>query len=201
MTFAPGDSPFHVKGGVYLGTQKFFESQVEGGVAALYAQIQDEQLLAFIQQKFLPSSWYDVLPVVQLIKAESSVVGLSVAQYLRKRTLFQVEADMGGVYRVLLKLMSPESVVLRLPRLLTQIFDHGSTEARIAEPGLIESTMIGFPACLWSWYSTAFEVYSEVAVTRAGGKKAAAIARPPEPMGSQAGIDLIRFRVDVRWEP
>jgi hypothetical protein len=200
MSFAPGESPFHVKGGIYLGTVKFFTRQVEGGLEALYKEIEDPALLAFIQQKFLPSSWYDVLPVAPLIRAEARAMKLTTMQYLRQRTQFQVREDIGGVYRMLLKLISPESVAMRLPRLLTQIFDHGSAEARLVEPGHIESTLSGYPKILWEWYSTAFEIYSETAIGLAGGKKASSLARPPEDMGESDGVPLIRFRMDARWE-
>jgi hypothetical protein len=200
MAFAPGESPFHVKGGVYLGTIKFFTRQVEGGVEALHKEIDDPRLLAFIQQKFLPSSWYDVLPVAPLIRAEARAMKLTTMQYLKQRTAFQVREDIGGVYRMLLKLISPESVAMRLPRLLTQIFDHGQSEARLVEPGWIESTLSGYPKILWEWYSTAFEIYSETAIGLAGGKKVSALARPPDDMGEQDGVPLIRFRMDARWE-
>jgi hypothetical protein len=199
--FAPGESPFRVKGGIYLGTLKYFEKEVPGGVAALHAQIEDGKLRAFIEQKFLPSGWYDVLPVAQLIRAEARALNLTVANYLRKRTVFQVEQDIGGIYRFLLAILSPESVATRLPRLLTQIFDHGTTEVRLVEPGWLESTMGGFPALLYDWYSTAFEVYTETALHKAGGKKILALVRPPEPEGQKDGVDLIKFRVDARWEP
>jgi hypothetical protein len=198
--FAPGESPFHVKGGIYLGTIKFFTRQVEGGIAALHEQIDDPRLLAFIQQKFLPSSWYDVLPVAPLIRAEARAMKLTTTQYLRQRAAFQVREDIGGVYRMLLKLISPESVAMRLPRLLTQIFDHGSVEANLVEPGFIQSTMSGFPKILWEWYSTAFEIYSETAIGLAGGQKPSSLARPLEDMGSADGVPLIRFRMEARWE-
>lgn len=200
IPFAPGESPFHVKGNLYAGTQKFFASQVPGGLEALYKEIDDPALLAFIQQKFLAASWYDVLPVVPLIRAESRTMRLPIAAYLRHRAVFQAKQDIGGVYRFLLKLVSPEKVGLRLPNLLSQIFDFGKNEALSPEKGRIETTLHGYPGVLWEWYSTAFAVYSETALTLAGAKRAAVVARPPENERIEHGVQLVRFRIDCRWE-
>jgi hypothetical protein len=136
---------------------------------------------------------------VGLIKAESRVFGLTVRQYLIRRSVFQAQVDIGGVYRVLLKLVSPEAVAMRLPRMLTQIFDHGASDVRKLEPGWIESLLSGFPRVLWDWYSTAFEIYTQTALSAAGAKQVTALVRDPESDGEQHGVELIKFRVDARW--
>ena len=84
-----GTGPFHVKGVIYLGTQKYFLEQVPDGMARLTETIEAPELRAFIQQKFLPSSWYDVLPVAPLIRAEAEVSQLSVREYMQRRAAFQ----------------------------------------------------------------------------------------------------------------
>jgi hypothetical protein len=197
--FPPGESPFHVKGGVYLGTQKYFAAQVPGGFEALCAEIKDDALRAFIQQKFLPSSWYDVLPVYELVRAESRAVGQTVARYLHDRAVYQVEQDIGGVYRFLLKLASAESVALRLPRMLTQILDFGEHDARVLGPGRVEAELRGYPAMLWEWYASGFQVYSERALQLAGARDVAVLVRDHEPDGARDGVELIRFRMDCQW--
>jgi hypothetical protein len=197
--FAPGESPFHVKGGIYLGTQKYFAAEVEGGVEALWAEIRDPALLAFIQQKFLPSSWYDVLPVYELIRAEARALKLTIARYLQQRARFQVEQDIGGVYRFLLKIVSADSVALRLPRMLTQVLDFGAHEAKQVGPGRVEAQLTGYPAMLWEWYANAFQVYSERALDLAGARDATVLVRQPEPDGARDGVELIRFRMDCQW--
>src|SRR6185312_17279254 len=113
MTAAPspppfGESAFHVKGVIYLGTRAFFDAQVPGGYAGLVSAIHDPALRAFFTQPFLASSWYDVLPVAPLIEIEARVMGLSLEDYLGRRTLFQADRDMGGVYKYLLRAAYPE---------------------------------------------------------------------------------------------
>src|SRR6478736_448451 len=99
-----GTGPFHVKGVLYLGTQKYFQTEVPGGLERLAETLDDPSVKAFIQQKFLPSSLYDVLPVAPLIRAEAEVCHQTVPSYLRKRAAFQAREDISGVYRWLLKL-------------------------------------------------------------------------------------------------
>ncbi len=198
--FAPGESPFHVKGVVYAGTHKYFAGQVDGGLDALWAELDDPALRAFMQQKFLAGGWSDVLPVAPLIRAEARALRLSVPHYLRKRSEFQAKDDIGGVYRFLLKIISPESVANRLPRLLTQIFDFGNHEINAIDNAHIEVTLTGFPMMLWPWYSTAFEVYSQTLLTLAGGKNVTALVRDPAPIAADRGVELCQFQILCRWD-
>src|SRR5690349_3398739 len=98
-----------------MGTKAFFAAKVPGGLQELYRSIDDPELLAFIQQKFLPCAWYDVLPVVPLIRAEAKAMRHSVRRYLQLRSGYQAHQDLSGVYRFLLKIASTEAVALRLP--------------------------------------------------------------------------------------
>jgi len=198
--YAPGKSPFHVKGGIYLGTGKYFAAVVPGGMEALYAQIDDPLLLAFIQQKFLPSSWYDVLPVAPLIRAEARAVGIGVADYLKARTVFQAKEDIGGIYRFLLKLVSPESACLRLPGLLSQIFDFGSHQSKRMGPTHLEFTLAGYPRVLWEWYVNAFSVYGETAMKLSGAKTVSLSAHAPKESSLDREVEVVTFVIDCRWE-
>jgi hypothetical protein len=197
--FAPGQSPFHIKGVVYHATHQYFADEVTGGLEALWAQLPDPALLAFAQQKFLPSSWYDVLPIAQLISAESRAARQTLRVYLRARSAYQARKDIGGVYRFLLRLASPEMVAARLPRLITQIFDFGQVDVTIVEPGHMAATLTGYPAVLWEWYSIAFEVYCETALKLAGAATVSVTARPPEAQPSNDGVKIIQFVMEARW--
>jgi hypothetical protein len=194
-----GTSPFHVKGVLYLGTQKYFQTEVPDGLARLAATLDDPSVRDFIQQKFLPSSWYDVLPVAALIRAEAEVCHQTVPSYLRKRAAFQAREDISGVYRWLLKLASPETVALKIPRLLTQIFDFGDSFTERLEDHVVHIELREFPAVLTEWYSTAFEVYAETALGLAGAKNIGLVLKA-HPMGKHtSGIELVTLKGDAHW--
>jgi hypothetical protein len=179
---------------------RFFTERVDGGMERLVREIRDPQLAAFLQQKFLPSSWYDVLPCAPLIRAEARVMGLSVAGYLRDRAAYQAEQDISGVYRLLLKLVSPSLVAARLPRLIAQIFDFGTTEVKVLAPSQREMRMNGLPAVLYEWVSTAFVVYAETALKAAGARQCRATLRAPQPDGEAHGIELMAVVLDAEWK-
>ena len=100
------ESPFRTKGTLYLGTKSFFEKSVPGGVEALRRSIGEGPLLEFFDQPFLNSGWYEVINVPKLVAAEAAAMRLGERQYLRHRTEWQVEQDMGGVFRFLLRVLS-----------------------------------------------------------------------------------------------
>jgi hypothetical protein len=126
--FAFGRSPFHAKGVLYLGTQSFFAENVRGGLDALASEIQDEALRAFITQKFLPASLYDVMAVPALVAYEARALRMGHDDYLLHRTRYQAKKDLGGVYAWLLRLASPRLVATRLPRIMLQMFDFAQAE-------------------------------------------------------------------------
>ena len=198
--FPIGESPFRVKGVLYQGTASFFATKVKGGMAALLHQIEDERLRAFISQRFLAASFYDVLPVHPLIHAEARACNLPLAAYLRQRSEYQAEQDMAGVYKVLLKLASPEAVLARFPRLATQWLNFAKAELIDASAdGVRGFALSGMPAVLAAWYVNGLAVYAQHAVKLAGAKKCQVTMLPPEPEGQAHGVDLVRVRFQVQW--
>jgi hypothetical protein len=197
--FSFGDSPFHVKGVLYQGTQTYFTKQVPGGLPALLDAIDQPPLREFIAQKFLASSRYDVMPVHALIEYESRAVGQDVATYLRARSSWQAAQDIHGVYRVMLRLASPERVMQRLPRLLIQMFDFMSADLEETGAGERLVSFAGVPRPLETWVRVAFGVYTETAITLAGAKGASVSFLDSSPDGVRAGVPLLRLRLRVAW--
>ena len=182
-----------------MGTQAFFEQKIPGGLELLHRSIQDPQLLAFIQQKFLPVAWYDVLPAVPLIRAEARALGLTPRRYLTLRSAYQAERDLTGVYRFLIKVAGAENVAVRLPRLFTQIFDFGASDASVLEPGHVRGFVRGFPAVLYEWFSIALEAYATTALRLTGVPEGTCVSRrldSPE----EGAVPLASLQLDLRWK-
>ncbi len=193
-----GDSAFHVKGVLYLGTISFFDKTVRGGIQALYDEIHDAALLAFIQQRFLPASWYDVLPAPRLVACEARAMRLDVPGYLLHRTKYQANTDLGGIYRFVLKLASPELVIKRLPRIATQMFDFATPSSTLDEKNRATVRIAGIPAVCGDWLETSFGVYTETALRLAGAQGIIIDARRNDE-GRQHGEPVIALELDVRW--
>jgi len=190
---------YRVKGIIYQGTQLFFETQVRGGFPSLLQEVRDPRLLEFIQQKFLPGSWYDVLPIAQLIRYEARAMRLSVPQYLQLRTRYQAEKDIGTVYKFLLKLVSLEQVGMRVPRIISQLFDFGTTDGRVVAPGHIELLLSGWPAVLVEWSQTAFEVYVNTAMRLSGAREAKLVLSDAIPEAAKGPVQLVTLKMDITF--
>jgi len=185
-----------------MGTKAFFAAKVPGGLDELYRVIDEPELRAFIQQKFLPCAWYDVLPAVPLIKAEAKAMRHTVRRYLQLRSGYQAEQDLSGVYRFLLKLASTEGVALRLPQLFTQIFDFGSSEATVVEPGHVTASVKNFPAVLYDWFASSLEVYAATALRLTNARDCTVVARRIDSArGAATATLLASMQLDVRWRP
>jgi hypothetical protein len=199
LPFEPGQSPFHVRGNIYAGTRKFFDAHVPGGIEAAYREIRDPKLLAFFQQEFKLDGWYDVLPVAALIRAEARAMGVSMSEYLRARARFQAQLDINGLHRLLLKIASPEMVAMRLPALISRLFDFGHAGAERRGRGHVSSFMRGWPLILVEWYLNAFNVYTDTALRLAGAIQCTVRLTPAEPDGAQHDIPTVTIRSDTLW--
>ena len=112
---------FHCKGNVYLG---LFESLRTLAIKEeVCARIESTSLRAFAMQPFLMASWYDIEPILALGETGARITGKPYADFMRSMAVDQANRDVGGVYRVLLKLASPSAVVDRLPRVANRYFD------------------------------------------------------------------------------
>src|SRR4051794_33865296 len=79
----PGESPFHIKGEFYrqmTGTIDIYDQRTKG---ALRAALGKSELGAFMSQKFLSSSLYDVLPLPRLFMILAEVLGRDVHELTR----------------------------------------------------------------------------------------------------------------------
>lgn len=198
-TFAFGASPFHAKGVLYLGTQSFFEANLRGGLAAFAADIDRPELRAFITQKFLAASWYDVMPVPALIAYEARALRMELEQYLLHRTRWQAKKDLGGVYGWVLKLASPEMVMSRLPRIFLQMFDFGTLDATPVKDHHARMALGAIPEPLERWLTTAFGVYCDTALKLAGAVRSESRVTT-SPDGARAGVPLVKLTCDVSWD-
>ena len=198
-SFAFGESPFRAKGVLYQGTQSYFESRVPGGMEKLVETIEEPELREFISQRFLSSVLYDVLPAPALIAREARAAEATVDDYLRARTEWQAHRDIHGVYRVLLRLVSPERVITRLPQLLIQLFDFPEAELDTTGERARRVTFRHIPKPLVSWLRVAFEVYTRTAMTAAGAKDLDIAFEPPTPEESRAGVPMREMLMTVSW--
>src|SRR5262245_26306239 len=134
LPFAPGDSPFRIKGTVYKGHLEWVARNSPGGIAGMNRAFRDPRLAPYLAQRFLPSSFYDILPVITSAYVVARLCELPFAEFLRHRAGIQARSDLGGIYRLLLKFTSPSDVVSRYAAVQAQYFDFGFASAKLVAP-------------------------------------------------------------------
>jgi hypothetical protein len=197
--FPVGESPFRAKGVLFRGTQEFFSEHVRGGEGALQRQLGAGPLAAFIAQKFLPASYYDALTIPALIRAEADACGLSLSLYMQKRTRWQAERDMNGVYRLLLKVTSAETIAVRLPRVLSQMFNFPPPTTEI-EGNVALTRLTGVPEALADYFEMAVGTYAPALIEFSGAKRAKAELVKTVPAGTQHGVRVVELNFRASWE-
>lgn len=174
LRFAPGDSPFRIKGNGYRGHLQYVEQHLPGGVAAMLDAFDDPELRAFFEQTFLASAFYDVLPLAHAGLVCADISGMSFYDFVYERTRHQAEDDVRGIYKWLLTLLSPRLVSSRLTKFMAQYFDFVGFEVEASDSSTVRGKLTGAPPELRCWLTTVFEAYYRH-VFKLGGVKEYAI--------------------------
>ena len=195
-----GASPFHVKGHVYQKMIADFEASVTGGVLALLERIGDATITEFATQHFMASSWYDALPMMPLSLAHARALGLPFHQHLRDRGRWVAENDVPGIYRVILRLASPDLVISRLPRAAMQYFNFGRSETVTVRQGLARVSQEGVPQTLVPVIAATTEGFVCATMEMAGGRRVQVRCIEATKDGDRGGVQTSRIVVEVAWE-
>jgi hypothetical protein len=169
-------------------------------MAAMLALLPSDAVRNYFQQPFLAASWYDVLPLVAAGVACARLTGMTQAAFVRHRAQVQAKDDIRGVYKLLLRIASPQMVAMRLVRIIAQYYDYGGTEAEVVRPGLVQAVRTGVPAALAPSFVCVAEPYAEAALTTAGGREVRVKAHAPQPDGSAHGVATVKIRIDLAWK-
>ncbi|HLU48953.1 MAG TPA: hypothetical protein VK116_12750, partial [Planctomycetota bacterium] len=130
----------------------------------------DPEIARFFEQTFLASSFYDVMPLAHAGVVCADLAGIGFYEFVRRRTVAQAEADIRGVYKWLLSLLSPRMVASRLPKVISQYLDYLVFEPVEASPERVLARLKGIPLELKGWQSAVFEAYY-IHVFKVGGVK------------------------------
>lgn len=195
--YAPGTSPFHVKGQSYLGIVGSVGSKY-GSLEPLYAELTPE-LRDFASQVFLPVTWYDALPLTPITQAVARVEGLPHDVSMRARVRGVAERDLGRLYRVVLAVASPEMVVWALQKVALRYFDFGKLEVLTTRRGMSEFVFSEFPEPLFPWFAPMFEGYAPVLLAASGARGIEVKVGAPERQGERHGVPLVASLATLRW--
>jgi hypothetical protein len=197
--FAPGASPFGIKGTVYKRHLEYVAEVVPGGVAASLEGLPSPDYARFFEQQFLAASFYDIFPLLVAAGPCATLMKTTAHDFVAKRARDQAPKDLNGVYRFLLAMVPTASVARRLPQLLQQMFNFGSAEALRDEPGSVSAAILGLPEVVAPWFSVVINAYGETALRVSGAKTASMVMRIGDVVGDKHGVPIVRCPVEIRW--
>jgi hypothetical protein len=200
LPFAPGASPFRLKGIAYRGHIEYANQFVPGGANAVNAAFRNPALRPFFEQPFLAASWYDALPILSAWQVCARVLNQPAIEFLKVRTRHQAQQDINGVYRLILKLASAETVALRIPRVVGKYFDFGTSDAEVIRPGLVRLSQTGIPMLMAPWFTIVADTYLQVALEIAGATGVHVRRRPMEPSGHAHGLAVGAIAAEVAFD-
>src|SRR5438046_1248080 len=125
---APGTSPFRVKGHGLRARMDVYDRIVPGGRQAVLAAIEDEPTRAYLSGPILAASWYDLFAHAALDLAAADLRKMAAWESVASASALQAENDAAGIYRLLLKVVSPHMLVSKLGKISAQYFDHGTVD-------------------------------------------------------------------------
>jgi hypothetical protein len=190
-----------VRGNVVLGYLRYCDDSIPGGRQAVLARVDNPAVEQFFAQPFLVGGLYDVLPLVPLGQAMALVSGLPYRELLRRHATVQADRDISTVYRLMLKLASPQQVVRALPGTARRYFDFVSSVVREVRAGQWEVTIRGVPAPLAQVYKSATEAFIVRALELAGAKGLRHRWLSESISGEQQGIATLELVRELAWRP
>ena len=191
--FPPGKSPFRVKGVTYRNFLDFVGEVVPGGREALISSLHDEPLRQFAAQQFLSGTFYDTLPIVPLCQAAAVLQGKPFDAMVKDLSQFAAERDTKGIYRMLLRLVSPDMVMERTPAAARQYFDFVTATVTKVAPKSYRTTAKGIPQFIGQFYMLVTTAFLERALTLAGARDVSTRWISPTPDGLREGIAIVNL--------
>ncbi len=195
---AVGESPFRIKGVAYQQTWSACDRRV-GDRAAVLNAIPSARGRHFLQQPFLPGSWYDVLPMVWLDAASAKVRELPPAAALRQDSIEHARETLRGVYRSLLQVLSNATVASVLPRIINTYYDFCETKVRRTDRTMFHVVVGGMPSLLKDWYMISGGAFIEEALVLAGAKEPSVVWQPTKPTGMRERFALSELSSVITW--
>jgi hypothetical protein len=198
--FRPGESPFRVKGTICRGCVDYIAEHVKGGMPAVLAALPTDAFRRCFEQPFLASALYDVFVLDALLRAASRVVGQNYEAFLNQAFDAQAARDQRGVYKLLLRAISPEMLVRRLPSIGSQLFSFTSSEVRELAPGHWENAISGVPVLLRTVYCESSGAFVSRALRTTGARDLSHRWLEPRSMPDLHGVAICTVVRELRWQ-
>lgn len=193
---APGNSPFQVRGSLYLAVRDYVEGHVSGGMNAVVTAFPEGAHRDFAGQGFAAEEWYDALPLRPITEIAARLEGIDWEQAVQAHATHRAQSQLGMLGRM--RVRSPERAIEQFEREMLEGFNFGNTEVVETNQARVRVLFHEVPQPLGSWFMANARGFGLVLLEKAGGKQVAVSGRLI-PKGRKANIGLVDVRVDLDW--
>lgn len=197
--FPAGSGPFGVRGMVVSGVVGYAEQTIDGGAAAVRAQL-DPDVSGYLERSiFLASGLYDLSPVGAFCRAAAKLEGRTAAEFIRARSRRSAEETIRGVYRTQLKAKTTRDMAARLPRIFQRFFDPCRAEGAATSDTSMRVEFRALPEPLGGFYAWSTEGYVGASLEHAGARDVKMSWETPVAAGETDGIRLVNLALNASW--
>jgi hypothetical protein len=200
MPAPPGQNPFRVKGHGLLARMAVYDRLIDGGSRAVLDAIPDAAVREYLSGPLLRASWYDLFAHAELDLAAAKLRNLPGSQSVASASAAQAEADARGIYRLLLRFVSPHMLIRKLGAISAQYFDHGTVEVERIDAKSARMTRTGIANQLYWWWTGILDGYVAALFKMAGAEGVVCTSGPLHSDDMDNPVGIGRFDVDVRWK-
>jgi hypothetical protein len=193
-----GSSHFHVKGTTYMGMREYVDEQV-GSLDTVLEHIDEADIREFFAQVFMPVGWYDAMHILPVSRAIAVAERRPFDESVRRRARLRAETDVNRLYRLLLKAISPETVVDRLSRLSLRYFDFGHASTRMTDKTTCLGELHEIPIALHDWFRPMLSGYLPVVLEMSGARDARVAFEASRELGSRDGVPFGPIKMTITW--
>jgi len=197
-SYATSVSSYRARGLLYLAAREFYDEFVPGGVLAVQ-QALDTETAQFFEQIFLGSAMYDIMPLVRISETAARLAGLTHEELATRNAAWQAEHDLRGVYKLFVRMLTPDAVACRLPKLALKYFDFGSADARMQGERCCVGELCGVPDALASWMSACIRGYVPPALELAGAQHVRVQMLDVDTQAEPDRPGHVTLRLEIRW--
>jgi hypothetical protein len=194
-----GTSPFRVKGAAYRGLLMYVENSFPGGLPGLLKSLATDDLREFLQQSFLAASWYDILPVVPMVKVLAERAGRRFFDWVQAGAERQAQREMNGPHRLLFTRSQPGDLVDRIGAIFRQYHDYSECRVERFRGNRARLMRSGVPEHLAPWTYPATVGYARALVPEFREREDRITMYAPVPGPKLHGLPTITVVIEYAW--
>jgi hypothetical protein len=200
LAFPPGESPFEARGRTYLTILAPLD-RLQGGRRRLLDALPDDATREFFAQSFRSTYWYDFCPAIILSETMAKLVEQPVNDFLRERAKAHAESDFSGLFKIALKLASPEIILNAMVKVGRFYYSFGEGHIELAQRGQARVVQKLLPEPFVNWWNMTAGPYMEVAISRSGARNIVTKTTVSSVSKLVHGVPACSVTYDMRWDP